>query len=299
MYASAILGIPAPPVPNESRVLERIMDRRTFLRRSSLLAGGAVVSPLAACRTASAPLTNWAGNLRYGTGNVHYPVSVAEVQDVVKQSRKLRALGTRHSFNRIADSDDNQISLRRLNRVVSLDRDAKTVTVEGGMTYAELVPYLHANGFALHNLASLPHITIAGACSTATHGSGTRNGNLATAVSAIEFVDAAGDVVTLSRQRDGDQFNGAVVGLGGVGVLTKLTLDVEPTFDVAQVVYRNLPMKELAANFDAIMSSGYSVSLFTDWTRKNINQVWVKRRVEPGSSGTMPREIHGEQLATR
>jgi len=275
------------------------MDRRAFLKRSSLLAGGAVLSPLVACRTTRAPLTNWAGNLRYGTANVHYPASVAEVQDVVRRSRRVRAIGTRHSFNRIADSDDTQISLQRLSRVVSLDRGAKTVTVEGGVTYADLAPYLHANGYALHNLASLPHISVAGACATATHGSGTRNGNLATAVSAIEFVTAAGEVVALSRQRDGDRFDGAVVGLGGLGVVTKLTLDVEPTFDVAQVVYRNLPMSELAANFDEIMSSGYSVSLFTDWTRKNINQVWIKRRADAGDAATIAPEFYGAQLATR
>jgi xylitol oxidase len=275
------------------------MDKRTFLKTSSLLVGGAVLSRLTACRPARAPLTNWAGNLEYATANVHHPASLAQVQDVVRRSRRLRALGTRHSFNRIADSSETQVSLQRLNRVVSLDRAAQTVTVEAGMTYAELAPYLHANGYALHNLASLPHISIAGACSTATHGSGSRNGNLATAVSGIELVNAAGEVVTLSRQRDGDEFDGAVVGLGAVGVVTKLTLDLQPAFDVTQVVYRNLPMRELESNFDAIMSSGYSVSLFTDWTRRNVNQVWIKRRAGDRSSTAVPRDFYGAQLATR
>lgn len=276
------------------------MDKRTFLKTSSLLAGGFVLSRFAACQSARAPLTNWAGNVEYGTANVHYPAAVEQVQDVVKRCRKLRALGSRHSFNGIADSDENQVSLRQMNRVVSLDRSSRTVTVEGGMTYDELAPYLHANGYALHNLASLPHISIAGACSTATHGSGSRNGNLATAVSAIEFVNAAGEVVTLSRQRDGEEFRGAVVGLGGLGIVTRLTLDLQPTFDMTQVVYRNLPMGELENNFAAIMSSGYSVSLFTDWTRRDvINQVWIKRRVgEEGSGATAP-AFFGAQPATR
>jgi xylitol oxidase len=230
---------------------------------------------------------------------VHHPASVEQVQEVVKRCRRLRALGTRHSFNGIADSTENQVSLEQLNRVVSFDRASKTVTIEAGMTYDELAPYLQANGYALHNLASLPHISIAGACSTATHGSGSKNGNLATAVSAIEFVNAAGEVVTLSRQRDGDRFQGAVVGLGGVGVVTKLTLDLQPTFDMTQVVYRNLPMRELENNFEAIMSSGYSVSLFTDWTRKNVNQVWIKRRVGEGGSSRVARDFYGAQPATR
>src|SRR5205823_5464030 len=205
-------------------------DRRTFLSTSAGLTGGVALSRAAACAPATkpatgSPLTNWAGNLRYSTGNVHYPISVEQVQQVVRQCDKLRALGTRHSFNAIADSSRNQLSLRALNRVVALDRGSNTVTVEAGMKYGELCGYLHENGYALHNLASLPHISIAGACATATHGSGVKNGNLATAVAAIEFVDAAGEVIQLSRRNDGEQFQGAVVGLGALGVVTKLTLD--------------------------------------------------------------------------
>src|SRR5262249_15112562 len=148
-------------------------------------------------------------------------------------------------------------------------------TVEAGMKYGELAPYLHVNGYALHNLASLPHITVAGACATATHGSGVKNGNLSTAVSAIEFVDAAGNIVTLSRQKDGEKFYGAVVGLGAIGILTKVTLDLLPTFSMKQVVYRNLPISSLKDNFNTIESMGYSVSLFTDWRNNNINEVWI------------------------
>src|SRR4029079_2882107 len=202
---------------------------------------------------------------RYSTGNVLYPKSVGEVQQIVRECDKIKALGTRHSFNMIADSEHNLLSMQALNRVVSLDRSANTVTVEGGMKYGELAPYLYRNGYALHNLASLRHISIAGACATATHGSGVRNGNLATSVTAIEFVDAAGDVIQLSRRHDPGQFHGAVVGLGALGIVTTVTLDLEPTFDMKQVVYLDLPMQELAHDFEAIMSSGYSVSLFTNW----------------------------------
>lgn len=148
------------------------------------------------------------------------------------------------------------------------------------MTYGRLGPYLHDNGFALHNLASLPHISVAGACATGTHGSGVKNGNLSTAVSAMELVTPDGDVVSLSREPDGGSFLGSVVHLGALGVVTKVTLDIRPTFAVSQEVYENLPMAQLAGNFDAIMSAGYSVSLFTDWQKGRISEVWVKRRVE-------------------
>ena len=186
-----------------------------------------------------------------------------------------------------------------MNRVISLDRTARTVTVEAGMTYGELGQYLHANGHALGNMASLPHISIAGAVATATHGSGMTNGNLATAVSRLELVDAAGEVVTLTRDEDGDRFNGAVVSLGALGIVTKLTLDIEDAFDVRQTVYLDLPMHELRDGFDEIMKSGYSVSLFTDWSRRTIDQVLIKHRVD-GERPTPPvEEFRGVRIATR
>jgi len=242
-------------------------------------------------------LANWAGNVEYRAERVYHPESVEQVQEVVRRSRKLRALGSRHSFSRIADSTGTLVSLRRMNRVVSLDPAAGTVTIEAGATYGDLSSYLHASGFALHNLPSTPGISIAGACSTGTHGSGSASGNVATPVAAIEFVDAAGEVVTLSRD-DGEAFRGAVVGLGALGIITKLTLDVQPAFDVAQVVYLDLPMSALEDGFDEIMASGYSVSLFTDWTRNNIRQVWIKRRVGRAGWSAAAADFHGARPAT-
>ena len=124
---------------------------------------------------------------------------------------------------------------------------------------------LNAAGRALHNLASLPHISVAGACATGTHGSGERNGNLATAVSAAEMVTADGDLVTVSRDGDPDRFPGAVVSLGALGIVTRMTLDTLPAFDVRQYVYDDLPLEQVTEHFDEITGSAYSVSLFTDW----------------------------------
>ncbi|MEJ7737254.1 MAG: FAD-binding protein [Chitinophagaceae bacterium] len=277
------------------------MDKKTFLKTSSVLVSGAFLSRFAACapKQSQEHLKNWAGNLEYSTGNVHYPETIEQVQEIIKKCNSIRALGSRHSFNKIADSTENQLSLKEMNKVVSIDKVSNTVTVEGGMRYGELAPYLHENGYALPNLASLPHITVAGACATATHGSGVKNGNLSTAVSAIEFVNAAGDLISLSKKKDGVQFYGAVVGLGGLGVVTKLTLDLQPAFNMKQVVYRNLPMSELKNNFDNIQSHGYSVSLFTDWKNKNINEVWIKSQVKDGDITAAELELYGAKLATR
>jgi alditol oxidase len=222
--------------------------------------------------------TNWAGNLTYSAARLHHPTTVEQVQELVTRCSKLRVLGSRHSFNTIADSAEDLISLAQLDAVLEFDHQRQTVTVQGGITYGQLCPQLHSAGYALHNLASLPHISIAGACATATHGSGDSNRNLASVVAAIELVTADGRLVTLSRDQHGDQFDGAVVGLGGLGVVTKLTLDIVPAFAVQQEVYENLPVAQLDDHFEAIVSSAYSVSLFTDWQGAHVNQVWLKQR---------------------
>ena len=274
------------------------MKKRTFLKLSSALFSGTILSPLISCRQKEKQ-RNWAGNLEYSTDRLHEPKTVGEVQDLVLRCSRLRALGTRHSFNRIADSTENLLSVRRLDQVLALDEGKQTVTVGAGMRYGELSQHLYSKGFALHNLASLPHISVAGACATATHGSGVKNGNLSTAVSAIEFVSANGKVHILSREKDGERFQGAVVGLGSLGIVTNVTLDIQPTFDVRQDVYQNLPLQQLKDHFDEIVSSGYSVSLFTDWQNKNISQVWIKSRVGKERSHEAAPRFFEATLATR
>ncbi|AXY72703.1 FAD-binding protein [Paraflavitalea soli] len=230
------------------------------------------------------PLHNWAGNITFSTGHIVYPDSVEQVQALVQQSPSLRVLGSGHSFNPIADSPHILLSTNKLNKVLSLDEAALTVTVEGGITYGALCPWLDAKGFALHNLASLPHISVAGSVATATHGSGVTNGNLATAVTALEMVLADGSIRRLSKEQDADQLAAAVVGLGALGVVTQLTLRVQPRFHMQQYVYEHLPLAQLTQHFHQVMAAGYSVSLFTDWQQDSINEVWIK---------TMAGEGHG------
>jgi xylitol oxidase len=275
------------------------MKRRAFLRLSSAALVASRFPPSPPAATQSRPLTNWAGNVRYSTDNVDYPESLAAVQELVKKHDRLKVLGTRHCFNRIADSTERLVAVTRLNRVVSLDPQRRLVTVEAGITYGQLCPYLHDKGFALHNLASLPHISVGGACATATHGSGVTNGNLATAVRGLEMVAADGSVVTFSADRDPEKLNAVVVGLGALGVVTKVTLAVQPTFAMRQTVYEWLPTSQLTEHFQRIMSGGYSVSLFTDWQRPSVNEVWVKSRVDAPTGNEADLERYGAKRATR
>jgi xylitol oxidase len=224
---------------------------------------------------------NWAGNVIFGAARSHRPGSLAELQDLVAGADQVRVLGTGHSFSPIADTTGDLISLAGLPPTFVIDTDRRRVTVSGAMTYGQLAPRLHEAGYALANLGSLPHISVAGACATATHGSGDGIGNLATAVVAIELVTADGERVTLDRDRPADQpgFSGAVVGLGALGAVISLSLAIEPTYQVSQYVYDELPAVALDGHFDEITGRGYSVSLFTDWRGGTFNQVWVKSRV--------------------
>jgi xylitol oxidase len=274
------------------------MDKREFLKSSGAIVAGSMLSQVVTGQEPAGPRENWAGNLTYSTDKLHTPGSVEEVRQVVKSCAKLRALGTRHSFNAIADSTENQISLKRLDQI-AIDEKLHTVTVGAGVTYGKLSPYLDEHGYALHNLASLPHISVAGAIATATHGSGVRNGNLATAVAALEIVTADGETLVLSREKDGDRFLGAVVGLGGLGVVTSVTLNLQPTYQVAQSVYEHLSFDHLKEHFDDIFSSGYSVSLFTDWQHHEATQVWIKRRLAPGDKNEWQPMLYGAKLATQ
>jgi alditol oxidase len=274
------------------------MNKRTFIKLSSAVMASPILSPLMGAMPDD-KLRNWAGNLEYGTERLYSANSAEQVREFVSKTAKLKVLGTRHCFNTIANSTDQFLSVRSMDKIVGLDPSARTVTVEAGMSYGQLCPQLDAKGFALHNLASLPHISIAGACTTATHGSGDKNGNLATAVSALELITAAGDVVRLSRRNDPEAFPGAVVGLGALGVITQITLDVQPSFQMRQVVYQNLPLDQWKNHFEAIESSAYSVSLFTDWQQPHFNEVWLKSRVDDAKPFNAPEQFFGATRATK
>jgi len=277
--------------------MDEQMNRRAFLKTTSSLAIGTALAPVTGCgvendaeqqaaREAAADTTagkNWAGNLEYRAPNFHQPTSVARAQEIVAQNDNIRPLGTRHCFNRIADHEQAQISVRALTEIENIDEEAETATIQAGASYGQICRELDERGYALQNLASLPHISIAGAAATATHGSGANNQNMASPVAELEFIDANGDLITLSREEDGDTFNGAPVHLGGLGLITRVTLDLVPSFDMRQHVYRDLPVSSLQENFEEIMGSGYSVSLFTDYQNDTVNQVWCKKKVENSS----------------
>lgn len=222
---------------------------------------------------------NWAGNHVFSADRVERPTTVEELRRIITGNPRVRALGSRHSFNDLADSAGGVlIELGGLDLPLDIDRDASIVWAPAGMRYGDLASTLQAEGLALHNLASLPHISLAGTVATGTHGSGIRNGSLATAVAGLELVTAAGDLLVL-RRGDAD-FDGAVVSLGALGIVTRVALDVQPTFQIEQRVFVDLPMDAVENRLLEILGVGYSTSLFTRWSEPTIDQLWVK--AEPG-----------------
>jgi xylitol oxidase len=219
---------------------------------------------------------NWAGNVDYSTTRILRPKSVEEAQETIAGAEQIRPVGTRHSFSLVADSTGALLSTEHLDRIVEVG--STSVTVEGGIRYGELGRTLRDHGLALANLASLPHISVGGAVATGTHGSGVRSRSLAAAVSAVDLVVAEGSIRRL--QRGDDDFDGAVVGLGALGLVARLTLDVVPAFELRQYVYDELPWPAVDDHLDEILASAYSVSLFTSWSDRGVDQVWVKTTEE-------------------
>jgi len=227
-------------------------------------------------------MKNWAGNVEYSTSDLRHPRTVDELSGIVAAGGRVKALGSRHSFNDSADSEGTLVALDRLTVDTGLDTASGTVRVGAGRTHAQLGAFLEAHGFALHNLASLPHISVAGAVQTGTHGSGVRNGSLASAVVSFDIVRASGLAETV---RCGDpDFHASVVGIGALGIVTALTLRVEPSYRVSQHVHEGLPWSVALANWPGIVASAYSVSVFTTFQGEDTHQIWSKRRVDEAAA---------------
>ncbi|GAB3221878.1 alditol oxidase [Glycomyces halotolerans] len=245
----------------------------------------------------SAPpsLTNWAGNVVFSPERFERPSTVEAAREIVAASERVRVLGSGHSFNLIADSEAVMLSLSGIEPVVAIDAEAGQVRASGWITYAALSRAVHDAGFALHNLASLPHISVAGSIATGTHGSGDANGSLSTAVAALEFICPDGELRTV-RRGEAD-FDGSVVHLGALGPVTAVTLDLLPGFTMRQYVYDALAFERAVAHFDELTASAYSTSLFTRWGPDPDFQFWAKQRVADQDKPFPPSERFGAVLA--
>ncbi len=242
----------------------------------------------------AAELRNWSGTYRFTAREVIEARTVADVQRAVAAGGRVRAIGTRHSFNDLADNGVTLVSVTAITPDPVIDEAARTVTAGAGTSYGALATWLQDRGWALGNLGSLPHISIGGATATGTHGSGSRNKILSAAIAGLDYVAADGELRHVSRA-DPD-FDGMPVGLGAFGIVVRVTLDIEPSYLVRQDAYTALPWDRVLAELDPVMSAAYSVSLFTDWSGPTLRAAWVKRRVAgpaDAEAGDTPEEFFG------
>lgn len=238
-------------------------------------------------------MQNWSKNVEFNDKSYLQPTSLTELQEIIRTNPKVRARGTAHCFNEIANTSSVAVNLGKMPKTIEIDVENKSVLVAAGLKYGELAPILHDKGWALSNLASLPHISIAGSVSSGTHGSGIKNQNLANQVLALDIVTAEGDLRQIDRGNPA--FNALIVGLGLGGVVYQYQLRIEESFQIRQVIYPEIPLDILQRNFDSIMGSAYSVSYFTDWSSAQVGNLWCKFR----DGETIPERIGGRSQADK
>lgn len=220
-------------------------------------------------------MKNWAGNLTFSAREFIEVNSISKLQQVVSSSQAVKVLATGHSFNAIGDTTETLISIKNLSNGIEIDSQNAQALISAGMAYADAARYLESNGWAFSNMASLGEVTIAGAISTGTHGSGSNNGVLSTSVVGLEIVLGSGELITID-QSNSEEFAGFVVSLGALGVFTKIKMRIIPSFSVKQFVYENIGIQVVAENFDTVFNSAYSVSYFSNWAKNSTGQIWMK-----------------------
>ncbi|MFK0243351.1 D-arabinono-1,4-lactone oxidase [Amycolatopsis azurea] len=197
--------------------------------------------------------TNWAGTAAASPLRVHRPRGTEEIAEAIGRSaadgRRLRPLGSGHSFTAIAAADSDAMDLTGWTGIAAADVEKGLVTVRSGTTLKQLNAELDALGLAMTNLGDIDAQTVAGAISTGTHGTGARLGGIATQIAALELVLADGTVVTCSADERPDLFSAARVGLGALGVISTVTLQCEPSF-LLSAQERPEPLEEVLEGFD-------------------------------------------------
>ncbi len=234
---------------------------------------------------------NWATNINFHDAQTLHPKSIEELSSIVATNTKVRARGSAHCFNTIADTHEVAVILDQMPNELSIDASSQTARVGAGLNYAQIAEYLESHGWALHNLASLPHISIAGAVATGTHGSGIKNGALHTSIKSLDLMGPDGVIRTVTRGVD-DDFYASIVGLGLTGIAVAFEVDIQPTFEIMQTVYGEMPRAHFGENIVEILSGAYSVSYFTTWGSDNAGDLWFKSLTPP------PAEFFGAKART-
>jgi L-gulonolactone oxidase len=183
--------------------------------------------------------SNWAGNQSCAPAGIHRPRSEAELVAIVERAatagRHVKVVGAGHSFTPLVCTDGDLVDLRDYSRVLAVDSDAGTATVEAGIPLSRMSVELARHGLAFENLGDIAYQSIAGATSTATHGTGLRFGNLSSRIVGLRIVTGDGSVVEATLDQNPDVLDVARVGVGALGVLSTVTVQCVPSFNLHAV----------------------------------------------------------------
>ncbi|KAI1701064.1 FAD binding domain-containing protein [Ditylenchus destructor] len=250
-------------------------------------------------RAAASPifLHNWGDNFLFSTQNIQYPTTVEEVQEIVQNADKVRVVGTRHSFSTCADSPDTILSTLALKNIIGFDDSVPSITVQAGIAYTDLNPYLQYLGFALPNLATLAEISVGGASQTGAHGSGLSNQCLASHIRSLKIVLANGTLATYGP--NDPELKAIALGVGAFGVITQVELKVEPTFNITNYFFLNMTAQNLYDHFDEIENTGYTAQLFTDFSTPGVwGQIMIMDRSGSNANIGSLQNLYGATRAT-
>jgi FAD-linked oxidoreductase len=225
---------------------------------------------------------NWGRNQQCAPAALEEPTSELEVIEAVERAKRagqpVKVVGAGHSFTGIACTDGRMLRLGALNRVVAVDRDAGTATVEGGIPLWQLNQELETRDLALANLGDIDRQSISGAIATATHGGGKPFGGLATFVTGIELVTGDGELLRCSRDEEPEVFACARVGLGALGVVTKVTLQCQPLFRLHSIE-KPRPLDSLVDDLDDIIDRNEHIDCYW-FPHTDVATVKVANRTE-------------------
>lgn len=216
---------------------------------------------------------NWAGNVQFTAQSFIQPENETEIAAALLKSEQLRVVGTGHSWSTICTTNQNLLNLDRYNKVLQVDKEKLQVTVQPGIKLWQLNEYIDKQGLALKNLGSIARQSLAGAISTATHGTGIGFQILASQIEKFKLIKPDGDILEIHSEKDKDLFNLSIVNLGALGVISEMTINVVPAYQLHDRTYV-APLQEVIDNLDELVEE---TDHFKLWWFPHVDQAVVYR----------------------
>ena len=247
---------------------------------------------------------NWAGNQRSKPVRIERPENELEVVEVVRRavadSLRVKVVGSGHSFTGIAVPDEVMIDLTRMNRVVKVDHTDGMITVQAGIVLSDLNAYLESHQLSMPNLGDVTYQTLAGAVSTSTHGTGLQRTGLAAQIRAFKLVTASGEVLTCDPVHNAEIFHCGRASLGALGVITEVTLNVVPAFNL-RAVEQPMRISHVLDNFAQLIQENDFFEFYwvphTKWALTKANNVSMDAIDSPGRFATWYNKMFMENYA--